>query len=339
MSSLVFRSGHYNTENSADVWAYRCIVVGILWDFQFGGQSCRISSKDLFCLSNCSCRLRSQPASARSEIESGNVKATWSSITSCKTSPASNTRCQNGWCCRQQGGVGRSMEARGRGGSDSTSICSNYRCGTWQSGCGSGYREQFPANDFCKKILLWGGGWPAWRHSVRVRRTLGLCIRHFCSRTCSPSEGHRRPWRGGAVPALLEAGAGFAPDACTALWKAPVTLLMLQCLPGAASVFEMEECDHSPWLIICTSVLNRSREWVCLNGSVTKAEAVWVFFFSFCLGKNLMFIVLRDGTGFLQCVLSDELVSCDDLILFCLQISKVFISHLVFFYIGGWKFS
>lgn len=42
-----------------------------------------------------------------------------------------------------------------------------------------------------------------------------------------------------------------------------------------------------------------------------------------------MFIVLRDGTGFLQCVLSDDLVSCDDSVL---SLIEEFIPHLVFSY-------
>lgn len=43
-----------------------------------------------------------------------------------------------------------------------------------------------------------------------------------------------------------------------------------------------------------------------------------------------MFIVLRDGTGFLQCVLSDDLVSCDDCVL---SLIEQFIPHLVFSYV------
>lgn len=49
-----------------------------------------------------------------------------------------------------------------------------------------------------------------------------------------------------------------------------------------------------------------------------------------------MFIVLRDGTGFLQCVLSDELVSCDDSVL---SLIEEFIPYLVFSYIDVVKFS
>lgn len=60
-----------------------------------------------------------------------------------------------------------------------------------------------------------------------------------------------------------------------------ITVLMIQCLPGASLFFKMEECDHGP--VICTSVIvclgTHCPNVVCSNGSVNTAEALCIFFF------------------------------------------------------------